>query len=218
MVPLVFHARAALLAALALMWPVAARSATINATVTDDKGRPVLDAVVMITPEPGTPAPRPMDSRLATAWIDQTDEAFVPSVVVIRPGGTVVIRNNDSIRHHVYSFSPLNRFEFVQLPGATSQPIVFPQAGAVAIGCNIHDQMAAHVLVTTAPWGVVTNAEGKAVIDAVPAGRFVATVWHPRLRPGVDPPTLKLELATDQSTLSVTIPVLPPRRIRARDY
>ncbi len=213
-----FAATAGLAATLLLTPLTTARAATITVTVTDDVGRLLPDAVVMIAPEPGTPAPRPEASRIAAATINQKDETFVPSVVVIHTGGTVTFRNSDPIRHHVYSFSPVRRFEMVQPPGDTSAPIRFDQPGSLAIGCNIHDHMTAYIYVTNAPWAMVTDANGRAVIADVPAGKFVATVWHPRLRPRAEPPSLAVALANENSTLAVTIPVLPPRRARASDY
>lgn len=196
----------------------AVSAASIMATVTDDAGRPLADAVVTITPEPGTPAPRLAGGPIATAIIDQKDETFVPSVVVIRTGGTVVFRNGDGIRHHIYSFAPAHRFEMVQTPGETSAPEVFDKPGPVAIGCNIHDHMTAYILVTDAPWGMVTDAQGRAAVTGLPAGRFWATVWHPRLRPRVEPPVQPVVLATDSSALTVSLPVLPPRRATGRGY
>ena len=193
-------------------------AASITATVTDDAGRPLADAVVTITPEPGTPMPHLAGGPIATAVIDQKDEAFVPSVVVIHTGGSVVFRNSDGIRHHVYSFAPVHRFEMVQTPGETSAPEVFDRPGAVAIGCNIHDHMTAYILVTDAPWAMVTDAQGRAMVTGLPAGRFSATVWHPRLRPRVEPPVQSVVLATDSSALTVSLPVLPPRRAPGRGY
>ena len=192
-------------------------AATVTATVTDDVGRLLPDAVVTITPEGGA-ASVPPSTRLSTATIDQKDETFVPFVVVIHTGGSVIFRNSDPLRHHVYSFSPLRRFEMVQAPGETSAPVRFDQPGSVAIGCNIHDHMTAYVHITDAPWAKVTDAGGRAVLTDVPAGRFVATVWHPRLRPRAEPPSIPLSLANENSTLAVTIPVLPPKRARAGDY
>ncbi len=210
----------ALLAAVALFAPWAVPAATITATVADDQGRPLADAVVTISPEPGTGTPSP-DGEASTpisVTIDQKSEIFVPAVVALRAGGSAMFRDSDNIRHHVYSFSPVRRFEMVQTPGETSAPIVFPQPGVVAIGCNIHDHMSAYIFVTAAPWSKVTGANGQAVLTGLPAGRFVATVWHPRLRPRAEPPVQNLSLATENSSISVTLPVLPPRRPRARDY
>ena len=207
-----------LLAVLSGAWRSVAIAATITATVTDNVGKLLPNAVVMIAPEPGTPSPRPEDSRLATATIDQKNETFVPSVVVIRAGGAVLFHNSDKTRHHVYSFAPARRFEIVLAAGEMSAPVRFDAPGSVAIGCNIHDHMTAHVLVTGAPWAKVTDMQGKAVVDGLPAGRFVATVWHPRLRPGTETPEMKIQLTAENSALAVTLPVLPPRRPRPREY
>lgn len=216
--PRCLFAKMGLLAGFLLACLSGAPAATVTAMVTDELGRPLPDAVVMVTPEAATPAPPLLGSRIAAATIDQRDETFVPFVVVIRTGGTVTFRNSDPIRHHVYSFSPIRRFEMVEAPGETSPPIRFDQPGSAAIGCNIHDHMTAYIHVTDAPWAMVTDANGRAVISEVPAGRFVATVWHPRIRPRAEPPAVPLVLATQNSTLAVTLPVLPPRRVRASDY
>jgi plastocyanin len=210
--------RLMMLAALLLAQPGIGRAATVTATVTDDMGRLLPDAVVMISAEPGTPVPKLEGSRIASAIIDQKDETFVPFVVVIRTGGSVTFRNSDQIRHHVYSFSPIRQFEMVQAPGEVSPPVRFDRPGSAAIGCNIHDHMTAYIHVTDAPWAAVTGADGKAVISGVPAGHFVATVWHPRLRPKIEPPSVPLALADENSSIAVTIPVLPPRRSRAPEY
>lgn len=193
-------------------------AATITATVTDDHGRLLPDAVVMIMPDAGTPTPPLAGSRIAAATIDQKDETFVPFVVVIRTGGTVTFRNSDPIRHHVYSFSPIRQFEMVEAPGEMSQPIRFDHPGSAAIGCNIHDQMIAYIYVTDAPWAMVTGTDGRAVINDVPVGHYTATVWHPRLRPRAEPPAVPVVLVTENSTLAVTLPVLPPRRVRGSEY
>ena len=195
-----------------------ARAATITATVTDEAGKPLPDAAVMIAPAPGTPSRRLAVSPISAATIDQKDEAFVPSVVVIRVGGSVVFRNSEKIRHHVYSFSSIRQFEMVQIPGEASPPVIFDRPGWAAIGCNIHDHMTAYVHVTEAPWAKVTDAAGQAVLTDIPAGHFVATVWHPRLRPKTTPPTESVVVASENSTLSIMLSVLPPRRQRGRDY
>jgi plastocyanin len=209
---------AALLVALLLARLSTGHAATVTTTVTDELGRLLPDAVVMVTPEPGTPAPALEGSRIATATIDQKDETFVPFVVVIRTGGTVTFRNSDQVRHHVYSFAPIRQFEMVQAPGETSAPIRFDQPGSAAIGCNIHDNMTAYIHVTDAPWAAVTDAQGKAVIEDVPVGRFVASVWHPRLRPKAEPPSVPMAVANDNASIALTIPVLPLHRVHASDH
>ncbi|MEJ0020020.1 MAG: hypothetical protein WDN25_26430 [Acetobacteraceae bacterium] len=206
------------LAALVAMLAAPAHAAGIVTTVTDEAGRPLADAVVSVMPDGATPMPASASPSLAAAMIDQQGEMFVPDVVVIHTGGAVTFRNSDRTRHHVYSFSSIRPFEFVQNPNDVSSPVRFDTAGFAAIGCNIHDNMIAYVYVTTAPWAVVTDAAGHARFADLPAGNFIATVWHPRLRPSAKPPAKAITLATQDTTLAVTIPVLPPRRLRSREY
>jgi plastocyanin len=188
------------------------QAAGIIATVTDEGGRPLPDAVVSVVPS-GKTRIAPSD-RLATATIDQRDEMFVPTVVVVKRGGSVVFHNSDRTRHHIYSFSPIRQFEFVQKPDDDSPAVSFDVPGVAAIGCNIHDNMIAYVYVTDAPRAAVTDNLGRAEITDLPAGNFIATVWHPRLRPKAVPPPQPVTLESSSTNLAITIAVLPPRRAR----
>jgi plastocyanin len=187
-------------------------AAGIIATVTDEAGRPLPDAVVSVVANGDTRISP--SAQLLTATIDQRDETFVPGVVVIQRGGSVIFHNSDRTRHHIYSFSQIRQFEFVQKPDDISPTVSFDVSGVAAIGCNIHDSMVAYVYVTDASRAAVTNDLGKAEITDLPAGTFTATVWHPRLRPKAVPPSQSVTLASSGTTLAITISVLPPRRTR----
>ncbi len=205
---------AAVLAVVAVALPASA--AGIVATVTDESGKPLAEAVVTVTPLDDAVVPPAALSRLAAVTINQQDEMFMPQVVVIHTGGSVIFRNSDTTRHHVYSFAPIKQFEFVQNPGDVSPPVRFDQPGIAAIGCNIHDNMIAYIDVTESPWAGVTDQNGQVMLTGLPAGRFTAEVWHPRLRPRAPPPTRTVTLATDNTTLAVALPVLPPPHLRGR--
>jgi plastocyanin len=131
---------ASLLSVLALLaaggrGPALARAPSVEASVTDQSGKPVLDAVVTLMPVGGPPpALRPMP-----AVMDQVNKEFVPAVLPVVVGTPVSFPNRDNIRHHVYSFSPAKKFELPLYMGTPSAPVVFDKPGAVALGCNIHD-------------------------------------------------------------------------------
>ena len=57
----------------------------------------------------------------------------------------------------------------------------FDQPGVVTLGCNIHDEMLAYLLVTDAAYFGRTDATG-AWSAELPRGRYRVTLWHPRLR------------------------------------
>ena len=165
-----------LLCMFALGAATAAHAGALTVTVVDSRGHPVSDAVVTID-RPASPV------TAGTHYIDQKNETFVPYVEVMHPGDSVVFRNSDSTRHHVYSFSPIGAFQFILSPGESSSPVVLKSAGTIALGCNIHDHMIAY-LVITADQAQATTRQGQARFDDLPAGRYTVQVWHPQLWAG----------------------------------
>jgi plastocyanin len=189
----------------------AADAAQVQARITDDHGKPVADAVVTLMPKDGAgslPAPAP-EARV----IDQRDETFVPYVVTLGKGGTVMFRNSDKTRHHVYSFSSTKQFEFLLNPGESSVPVVFDKAGIAAIGCNIHDFMTAFVFVADTPYVAQSDKDGRALVADVRPGSYMVQVLHPLLRPSVKPPAQALDVPDGGAELSASLPLLaPPHR------
>jgi len=156
---------------------VQVRAEQLRASVVDQTGAPVADAVVYAMPI-GAKAPPP---KTATAVIDQIKRRFVPLVSVVRTGTAVSFPNRDNIEHDVYSFSPAKRFELHLYHGVPAKPVVFDQPGLVVMGCNIHDQMIAYLLVVDTPWFAKTDASGQASIDDIPAGAYRLAAWHYRM-------------------------------------
>jgi plastocyanin len=165
------------LALFALTAQTALAQNEIVATVLDDNGKPVADAVVVAVPADG-------GIRLPTrrdAVVDQVDKEFTPKVNAILVGTPVIFPNHDNVRHHVYSFSPAKRFELPLYAGVPAQPVVFDTPGVVILGCNIHDWMVGYVYVSESPYFAKTRADGKAVIADVPGKTYIVRVWHPQL-------------------------------------
>ena len=166
-----------LVALFALAAPIAqAQNAEIAATVTDERGKPVADAVVIAVPSDG-------NLRLPRAReevVDQVDKEFLPKVQAVLVGTPVTFPNRDDVRHQVYSFSPAKRFE-LPLYAGVPQAVVFDKPGVVILGCNIHDWMVGYVYVSESPYFAKTNAEGRAVLTDLPPRSYVVRVWHPQL-------------------------------------
>lgn len=169
--------------ALALLVCVSAGAAELKVRVTDQRGKPVGDAVVTVLPtgRKAGPVPSPISH---TRTINQVALTFVPYIEVFRPGDKVVFRNSDRTRHHVYSFSAVKAFEFMLSPGESSPPLTLEKSGVVAVGCNIHDSMITYLYVTDAPWIAHSTVDGRASFVDLPAGTYTVRVWQPRLRPG----------------------------------
>jgi plastocyanin len=214
-----FHRHLSVLAAVLAVAGNAASAATVDVSVADSGGAPAANAVVSLASETSTILMPPRTPEKSI--IDQRHETFLPLVVVVRRGGSVVFTNNDVTMHQVYSFSPIKQFQFEIDQGQVSKPVVFPQSGVAAIGCNIHDAMVAYVFVADAPFAAVTDAHGVAEFRDVPDGLYRATVWHPQMRIGQAPPPVALTVAGAGAklTMSVKLTAQPAMsRMHKSDY
>ena len=79
-------------------------------------------------------------------------------------------------------------------------PIVFDKPGVAVLGCNIHDRMAAWVVIADTPWFARSGTDGQARIDAVPAGTYRLTVWHPALPTNVMPTPVTVTMGAGDFT------------------
>jgi len=164
------------------------RAATVGIVVTDLGNRPLLDAVVMLEPASGRLPVSPMSG----VQIAQMQRQFTPQVTVVTVGTPVTFPNNDTVRHHVYSFSPVKTFELKLYAGVPASPVVFDKPGIAVLGCNIHDQMVAWVVVVDTPLYARSAASGRAQIEGVAPGSYRLRVWHSSLAEGAPPTSTPL--------------------------
>ena len=180
-------ARLASLAALSSACAIA-HAANVNVVVSDAAGNPLADAVVMIEPVGAHLPVRPM----ANAQIAQHDLQFSPAVSVVTVGTPVLFPNQDTVRHHVYSYSAAKTFQIKLYAGVPHTPVVFDKPGVAVLGCNIHDSMIAWVVVTDTPLFARSAAGGQARVADVPAGNYQLHVWHSSLGESVPPQLVPL--------------------------
>ena len=77
--------------------------------------------------------------------ITQKDKAFSATELTVKPGDTIVFKNDDDVTHNV--FSQTAGFEFnskTQAPGAEAS-VSFDKTGTVEVRCAIHPKMKAIV-------------------------------------------------------------------------
>ena len=159
-----------------------AQTAQIAATVTDEKGQPLADAVVVAVPADGNlRPPAKAGERPRAGVVDQVDKEFTPKVTAILVGTPVTFPNYDNVRHQVYSFSAAKRFELPLYAGVPAEPVVFDKPGVVVLGCNIHDWMIGYVYVSESPYFAKTGKDGKALLADLPLRIYTVRVWHPQL-------------------------------------
>ena len=205
MMPLPAPRKAAALCA--LLWLTGVASAgSLRVQVLDSAGKPLEGAVVSLVSDAARRAVRPLPEQ----EIAQENKQFVPAVRVVTVGTLVRFPNRDSVRHHVYSFSPAKKFEIKLYAGTPAAPVLFDQPGVAVLGCNIHDQLVGWVVVLDTPYFAQTDAQGQALLEGMPAGAHQLRAWHARLPVDVTPPQQAIALTEGDSTATVRLGGLQP--------
>lgn len=183
----------------------------LSVSVTDAEAVAIDRAVVTLLPLFGSPLPVVATEN---AIMRQQNTMFHPFVLPVRTGSKVSFPNLDEFRHHVYSFSKAKRLELRLYGQDESKEVVFDQAGVVALGCNIHDNMLAYIYVTDDPYYRVADQAGTVVFTDLPPGKYKVSVWHPdqKSRQGVH--SQEVSVAESSNTLGVSLEMRSVRRLQ----
>jgi len=189
-------------------------AAPLTVRIADASGRPVQDAVVTLYPAGNAARPARPVGRVV---VSQKDLKFHPFLTIVPVGADVSFPNLDPTKHHVYSFSTAKKFELRLFAKDQSRTVHFEKPGVVALGCNIHDQMAAFIVVTDSAWTARTNAQGLAQFADAPNAPGRVVVWHPYLRaPGGQ---LQQAVASGQRSVGFHVRLRPaPPAMAMQDY
>ena len=191
---------------LALLFSSVSLAAGLQVQVIDEQGKPVAGAVVFLESAAASAAVKPVDD----ARIVQKDKTFIPDVLVIPRGTAVYFPNEDTVRHHVYSFSAIKPFEIKLYVGTPAAPVLFDQSGVAVLGCNIHDEMIAWVVALDTPYYSRSDQQGLSRLEQVPAGSYTLRVWHKDLLNEQDVPKLAIEIGQQPQQTTVQLPKLAP--------
>lgn len=173
-------------AGLALSLACHAIAGTVAVTVGVKAGATAEDTVVVFEPV-DAPPPASHDAAI----IDQVHKTFRPRVTAIRTGTVVSFPNSDNIHHEVYSFSPPHAFKLSMFGNEPHSTVTFDKPGVILLGCNIHDNMLAFVVVVDSPYFVKLSASGRAELN-LPPGRYQPRVWNERWKLSAKPAVLNV--------------------------
>ena len=194
---------------LLLIWALTmplAHAATVSVQLQDAAGKPLPDGVVFLESREAKQLAKPM----AGAEIAQVARQFTPRVLIVPAGTAVTFPNRDTVRHHVYSFSPNKKFELKLYIGTANSPVVFDQPGIAVLGCNIHDNMTAWVVVVETPFFAHSDTNGAAAMRDVPAGTYRMRVWHPGLVVGAPAAEQAITVGSADVSLSYRLAGVTP--------
>jgi plastocyanin len=166
----------------------AATAGSITGKVTVDqklsaKGVKILESIVYLDADT-LPAPKP-DASVPAATIDQQNLTFVPRVTAIQAGSTVCFRNSDKVLHNVLGRCYVNReFNNAVTPDG-SLNVTLPNEETIVLGCNIHPDMRAYILVLRNPFFAALKEDGTFEIRNVPPGTYKVKVWNERFNTAI---------------------------------
>jgi plastocyanin len=180
-----------------------ADAATVDVQALGSDGKPLVEAVVFLESREAKAAAKPATG----VEVAQSGRRFTQRVTVVPVGTEVLFPNRDTVRHHVYSFSPIKPFELKLYTGTPSNPVLFDKAGIGVLGCNIHDTMVAWVVVVETPYFAVSDARGTVHLDNVPVGTYRLRTWHPGLQPGAPAADEALTVGASGAAATVKLPL-----------
>jgi plastocyanin len=150
-------------------------SVAVSGSVTGGGSQGPVGAVLWLKRLDGpTPRPRPMKN----VHMAQVDKTFVPHVLTVTVGTTVVFNNKDPIFHDVFSLDKPNQFDSGLFKGGSEYERVFRSPGAVQILCNIHASMLGYIVAVDSPWYAQVGRDGHFRLRDVPPGKYQLYAWH----------------------------------------
>jgi plastocyanin len=108
--------------------------------------------------------------------IDQKGMTFIPHVVAVQKGGTVVFHNSDALRHNVFTPDG-DKYNLGTWGQGETKAHTFNAIGVFRQLCNVHPEMSAFIHVFDNPFFAVTGADGKFTIDNIPPGTYTLKTW-----------------------------------------
>jgi plastocyanin len=111
----------------------------ISIDILSESGLTLSDVVLSLKAKPSNKK-KPLPEASQTAVMNQLNQQFVPHILAVKQGTTVSFPNTDSVKHHVYSFSPARTFEISLQEQLDAKPIKFDEAGVVEIeGLDVYE-------------------------------------------------------------------------------
>jgi plastocyanin len=159
-----------------------ASAASLNGTVkTDASGA----SIVYLEPAGG---PAPVTTASKEYVVTQQGMKFLPQVLAITPGSTVVFKNDDAPAHKV-SWASIGgdkkmAHNLGTFPRGQQRSYKFDHVGIVPLLCSLHSEMDGYIIVSPTPYyGQTESTLGMYQITNIPDGQYKVTAWHAGKKP-----------------------------------
>ena len=171
--------------------------ASLTGKLTGDGGG--LLGVVTLDRVGGKAATRKPKKRI----MEQRDRQFAPRLLAVPVGSTVVFPNFDPVYHNVFSVSPAKAFDLGIFKNGEAREVVFGKEGLIRLGCNLHSNMLAHVVVVASAHYAVTSPDGQFTFRSLPPGKYTVRAWGEN---SSQPVTQTLVIHPGANSVDVSVP------------
>ncbi|MEJ7598638.1 MAG: carboxypeptidase regulatory-like domain-containing protein [Kofleriaceae bacterium] len=153
-------------------FPPPPRVGTLSGTLTID-GK--IGALGLVTLEPASGKWKPRTPKRVT--IEQRGREFLPNLVAVAVGSTITFPNFDTVFHNVFSTTPQAAFDLGLYRAGEAREFTFAKEGIIRLGCNLHANMSAHIVVVGAPHFVTTDDKGAFSFRRLAPGKYKLRAW-----------------------------------------
>ena len=112
--------------------------------------------------------------------VEQRNREFAPHVLAVPVGSTVSFPNFDGVFHNVFSTSEPAKFDLGLYRQGEARSFTFAKEGIVRLGCNLHANMSAYVVVVAATHYAITDGSGKFTFRSLEPGTYKLRAWSER--------------------------------------
>jgi hemoglobin len=159
-------------------------------------------AVVTLEPLAGRRTRRTPRHRV----VEQRNREFAPRLLAVPVGSTVSFPNFDPIYHNVFSRSETRPFDLGLYKSGQARELVFDREGIVRVGCNLHANMSATVVVVSAPHYAITDRRGRFFFRSLEPGRYRLRAYGER---GGEPTSQEIVVTAGDNTVNVALADAP---------
>jgi plastocyanin len=128
-------------------------------------------------------APSTVSGSDTPVVLDQKGCRYVPHVIAVQQGGSVLFKNSDPTMHNIHIVGPNGgAMDISQGPMGQPQTQQFssPQV-MLPVRCNNHPWMNAFINVAPSPYFAVTGTDGSFTIQGLPPGNYTLAAVHEKL-------------------------------------
>jgi plastocyanin len=137
-----------------------------------------------------------------TRIMEQRNRDFAPKMMIVPVGSTVSFPNFDAVYHNVFSRSESRAFDLGIYKNGQSRDVTFDKEGIVRLGCNLHANMSAYIVVVNAPHYAVTDEQGRFSFRSLAPGKYKLRAFSDH---SLSPTVQEITIAPDKNSITIAV-------------